>query len=303
MRPKKPTRIPKKYARRVSPDTARFVKRTMDRKQKRRKDQRKRKMRKIQMHWENVRTSAVRFTAISIVLVGMIIFGFILFSPIIQVREIKVTRLSPRLDIEEVQTVLSSLFNRHLFFLSSFEVAALLEENIADISAVNIGKEYSSTLHVSIELSPLVARLRIIEPDAQEGYSGTGATIDYLTDQGIYVSTISAKDTETLPEIRVVDWGVRPSPGTLLIMPTFIERINAAEIAFLRQFGFEVQRRTVYLRAQEFHLLLGNTELWFDLKSPLENQLERYRTFLREVEIEEVKEYIDLRVSDRVIYR
>ncbi|PIR53818.1 hypothetical protein COU75_04065 [Candidatus Peregrinibacteria bacterium CG10_big_fil_rev_8_21_14_0_10_42_8] len=300
---KKSSRIPKKYARRVTPDTARFVKRTMERKQKRRSDQRKRRLRKIQMHWENIQASAMRWMAVSIILLGMTVFGFLLFSPIIQVREIKVTRLSPRLDIEEVQSTLSSLFGRHLFFLSSFEVEQLLNESIADIERVKIGKEYASVLHVEIELQPLVARLRIVEPDDIDAPVGTGATVDYVTEEGIYVVTTAAKDTQTLPEIILVDWGVRPVPRTLLVSPTFIERINAAEIAFLRQFGQEVQRRTVYLRAQEFHLQISDRELWFDLKSPLEDQLERYRIFLREVGIEEAKDYVDLRVSNRVIYQ
>lgn len=260
-------------------------------------------MRKVQMWWENVRASAVRWVAAGIILLGLAVFGFMLFSPIIQVREINVTRLSPRLDIEEVQSALSSLFGRHLFFLSSFEVAELLDNQIPDISTIKIGKAYPSTLQVSIELSPLVAKLRIIEPDAVDEPTGTGATIDYLTENGMYVATTAAKDTDTLPEIMIVDWGVRPNPGTLLVLPSLIERINAVEIAFLRQFGQEVERRTVFLRAQEFHLRIAGRDLWFDLKSPLEHQLERYRIFLREVDPAEASQYIDLRVTDRIIYQ
>jgi len=300
---KKTSRIPKKFARKVTPDTKRFVKRKMDRKQKRKKDQWKRKVRKMQMYLENIRSSAAKWTAVTILLTGTVVFCFLLFSPIIQLREIKVTRLSPRLDIEEVQNTLSSLFGRHLFFLSSFEVTSLLEQSITDIETVSIGKEYSSVLHVRIALQPLVARLRIIEPDDIDMPLGTGSTIDYVTEEGVYVTTTAAKDTKVLPEILIVDWGVRPVPGSLLIIPAFIERMNAAEIAFLRQFGQEVERRTVFVRAQEFHLRIGDRDLWFDLKSPLEDQLERYRTFLREVDIAETKDYVDLRVTDRVIYQ
>jgi len=257
----------------------------------------------MNMHWDAVRASAFRWTVISVLLGGIGVFSFFLFSPVIQVREIKVERLSPRLDVEEVQNALSSLFGKHLFFLSSFEVTSLLENSIPDIQSVTIGKQYASTLNVRIALDPLTARLRIIDPDTNPDAVGTGTTIDFLTDQGIYIQTTAAKDTETLPEIQLVDWGVRPSPGTLLIQPAFIERINAAEIAFLRQFGKDVRRRTIFLRAQEFHLRIDNTELWFDLKSPLADQLERYRTFLRAVGTEETYKYIDLRISNRIIYQ
>ena len=234
-------------------------------------------------------------------LLGVTFLGFLLFSPIVQVREIQVTRESPRLDIEEVQATLTPVFGRHLFFLSSFEVVNLLEESIPDIGDVRVGKTYPSTLNVRIALHPLVARLHIVDPEASTG--GTGVTLDFLTDQGIYIATSSVDATEVLPDITLVDWGVRPEPGQLLIEPSFLERMNAAELTLLRQFGQEIEERIVYLRAQEFHLRVGGKELWFDLRTPLKDQIDRYRTFLREVPASEVRQYIDLRVEDRVVYQ
>ncbi|MBT4119605.1 MAG: hypothetical protein HOG89_03570 [Candidatus Peribacter sp.] len=299
---KKSRRLPKKYARRVSPDTKRYVKRRMDRKSQRRKEKWRRLRRRLEVIWGGFRDSAVRWTLVSLITLGVIAFGFLLFSPAIEVREITVSRLSPRLDIEEVQEALAPMFGRHLFFLSSFEIAGLLQDSIPDIDELSIGKTYPGVLHVKIALHPLVAKLNIEAPDSA-GSSGTGSSIDFLTSQGIYVATTAARDTETLPRISIVDWGVRPDPGTLLLQPTFFERMNAAELTLLRQFGQEVERRTVYLRAQEFHLLIEGKELWFDLRNPLEEQMERYRTFLKEIGFEEVKDYIDLRVADRVMYQ
>ena len=299
---KKSRRLPKKYARRVSPDTKRYVKRRMDRKKSRRKEKMRRAKRRLEVAWDGFRTSAVRWTLVSLITIGVIAFGFLLFSPAIEVREITVSRLSPRLDIEEVQDALAPMFGRHLFFLSSFEIAGLLRESIPDIDELSIGKTYPGELHVRIALHPLVARLNIEEPDSAGGM-GTGSTIDFLTAQGIYIATTSARDTETLPQFSIVDWGVRPDPGTLLIQPKFLERMKAAELTLLRQFGQEISRRTVYLRAQEFHLLIEGKELWFDLRNPLEQQMKRYRTFLREVGFEEVRDYIDLRVTDSVMYQ
>lgn len=273
----------------------------MERRKKHRKERFRRLARRVEVAWEGIRASAVRWTLAALIIIGTLTFGFLLFSPVIEVREVQVTRLSPRLDIEDVQHTLSPMFGRHLFFLSSFEVAGLLQDNIPDIDEVSIGKTYPGKLHVHISLRPLVARLRILEPDQQ--VVGTGATIDFLTDQGIYVATTAARDTATLPEIHIVDWGVRPEPGTKLVQPAFLERINAAELTLLRQFGQEISERTVFVRAQEFHLKIGRRELWFDLKSPLEDQLKRYRTFLREVNIDTVKDYIDLRIADRVVYQ
>jgi hypothetical protein len=274
----------------------------MERKSKRRKEKWRRLKRRLEVAWDGIRASAVRWTLGFLITIGVIAFGFLLFSSAIEVREITVSRLSPRLDIEEVQDALAPMFGRHLFFLSSFEIAGLLRDKIPDIDELSIGKTYPSILHVRIALHPLVARLNIEEPDSA-GSSGTGSNIDFLTAQGIYITTTSARDTETLTQFSIVDWGVRPDPGVLLIQPTFLERMKAAELTLLRQFGQEVSRRTVYLRAQEFHLLIEGKELWFDLRNPLEEQMERYRTFLREVGFEAVRDYIDLRIADRVMYQ
>ncbi len=273
----------------------------MDRKKQRRKEQFRRVRRRAEVAGKRIRESAVRWILVSTIIIGVLGFGFLLFSPMIQVREIQVVRLSPRLDIEDVQQTLAPIFGKHLFFLSAYDIAGLLRDSIPDIDEVRIGKTYPETLHVQISLRPLVARLRIVEPD-QQG-TGTGSGIDFLTDQGIYIATTAAQDTETLPEIRIVDWGVRPEPGTKLVQPIFLERMNAAELTLLRQFGQEVVERSVYVRAQEFHMRIATLDLWFDIKSPLEEQLERYRTFLREVGLDAVRDYIDLRIADRVVYQ
>ena len=276
----------------------------MDRKKRHAKEKRRRMLRRFEVARDTIKASALRYLLICMLIVFSVTFVFLLFSPIIQVREIQVERLSPRLDVEEVQEALAPMFGRHLFFLSSFELAGLLRDAIPDIDAVKIGKTYPSMLHVSIGLHPLVAKLQIVEPDAGDyAELGTGSTIDFLTDQGIYVATTAARDTETLPEIVIVDWGVRPEPGSMLLDTIMLERMNAAELTLLRQFGQEISRRTIYLRAQEFHLQTGKIALWFDLKSPLEEQLKRYRTFLREVNLDNVKQYIDLRIADRVVYQ
>lgn len=301
---KNPRRLPKKFSRRVSKDTKRYVARRMKKQKKHSRERWRRLWRRVQVLYTTWREQAIKIAAAVTILLGLAVFLFLVFSPAITVREIQVTRESPRLDIEEVQQALAPMFNKHLFFLSQFEVANLLRENIHDIASVSMDKIYPSTLHVSIALDPLTARLRIIDPEVDVySYVHSGATLDFLTDDGLYVVTLAAQDTEVLPEIYVVDWGVRPLPGAPLINPLFIERMSAAEITLLRQFGQEVTRRIVYVRAQEFHLQIGGISLWFDLKSPLEEQLQRYQTFLQEQSLDDVQEYIDLRVQGRVIYK
>lgn len=275
----------------------------MQRKSKVKRERLKRATRRLQANMRELRGSIVRWGLVLLVIVLAAALGLLLFSPIVQVREIQVKRLSPRLDIESVQQTLAPMFGKHLFFLSSFEITELLRDNISDIKEIHISKSFPSTLQVEIELDPLAARIYIADPDWKGGDIGSGATLDYLTEKGVYVHTASAQNAEALPLIILVDWGAKPQEGTVLLQPALLKRMEAAEIALFRQFGQETERRIVHLRAQEFHLRFGKIELWFDLKSPLEDQFQRYRTFLKAVNIADVKQYVDLRLSDRIVYK
>lgn len=230
----------------------------------------------------------------------------LLFSPILHLREIKVRRLNPRLDIEQVQQVLSPLFNRHLFFLVASEVRQILQENISDIDSIEVQKEYPSQLIVTIGLHPLIARLEIVDPDSEgvpEAGTGTGTGIDFITAEGVYVATVAQHEAEGLQTIRLVDWGVRPSPGTVLIPPEILTRLQETHEALRLQFGHAIKTQTVYLRAQEYHLLADGISLWFDMRSSMEQHLQRYRIFLQSVPRSEVRQYIDLRLTDRIAYQ
>lgn len=230
--------------------------------------------------------------------------GLLVFSPILQVREVRVQR-TPRLDVEEVQRVLSPTFGRHLAFLSPYEVSLLLRKEIPDVNTIEVSKEYPSTLIVRITLDTIIARLQIDDPEALEDRrANTGALAqDYLTDEGMYVTYPLVEEEEPLLHIRLVDWGVRPNPGTKLLSKEFLDRVRATEQALVTQFGQEVRARAVYLRAREYHITTDRFTLWFDIASSLEDQLQRYRIFLRTVGPGEALHYVDLRLSDRVVYK
>ena len=249
--------------------------------------------------------SFVRWGTVLLALLIILFVGLILFSPAMHIREITVVRLDPRLDIEEVQSVLIPFFDQHLFFLPASEVISLVEESVPDAQEVRIEKRYPSELAVHVGLHPLIARIKIRDPDVSEEdvLTHTGAYFDFLTEQGIYVSTVALQNAQALPMITFVDWGVRPLQGTKLIDPSFLQKMDAAEISLTQQFGKPVKSRTIFMRAQEFHIELEDYTLWFDVRTTIEDQLQRYRTFLQSVDLSTISEYIDLRLTDRVIYK
>lgn len=248
-----------------------------------------------------MKQSAIRWTLVAIIGVLLLALGLILFSPIVLVSGISVYRTEARLDIEQVQQDLAPLFGRHLFFLSISEVKDLLHHNLPDVKEIKVQKEYPSKVLVHVSLEPLVAKLKIISPDADN--SGTGTTVDYLTENGKYTATMSPGEVDTLPTIRVVDWATYPVPGAQIMTPDFLEGMTRAARALEVQFGHTIVERTVFLRARELHLKTDAYTLWMDMTVPLEDQLIRYRTFLQAIDPGEVQEYIDLRLSDRVIYK
>ena len=240
---------------------------------------------------------------LTFILLALIGFGwFLLFSQALHVRQIHMNQLSSRLDRSEVQTLLAPLFGRHIVFLSELEILSLLKESIPDIADVEIMKEYPSDLHVRMTLDPLTSQLRIVSPDFEDE-TATGATLDYLTNKGIYVQLAYEQDIEDVPEIYIVDWGVKPIPGTLLLTPYFLNHMRIAEEIIQKQFGYNVEKRSAFVRAQEFHLDIGQYTLWLDVKSSVEDQISRYKTLLSSVDPASITEYVDLRIAKRIVYK
>lgn len=243
-----------------------------------------------------------------LVVVG--VFGImytLLFSPFTQIQEIRVKRTDPRIDIEVVQVALAPLFGTHITLLQEQDVFDLLQSAVPDLSSVHISKHYPSYVSVQLELEPLVAQIHTLEEDGKESTpaEGTGAVLrGYITEKGTYAEyvTLQVKDHAALPHIAVTDWGVRPQPGTQLVRPAFLERLWKAEELLEEQFGQKTEQRILFLRAREFHLDVGPM-VWFDDRGALEEQLKRYQVFLQSVSLEQVQEYIDLRLSDRVVYK
>lgn len=263
----------------------------------------------------NWRRAIIQWSAITLVALVLLAGGIVAFSPIGQVEEIRVSRTDPRLDIEEVQQLLAPLFGSSLVTVSSREIRSLLEQRIVDIHGVTISKHYPSQLFVRVLLAPLVARSRVLAPGEENlPAQGSGASLTFITDRGTFaVVPQSFAGSSSLPLIDLVDWGIRPEPGSPILSQDFLERMQQSVDTLQTQFGQQVKRRVAFIRAQEFHLTVPRSlsndatvdkvSLWFDVRSPIEEQLLRYRMFLRSVGLTPVKEYVDLRLSDRVIYR
>lgn len=300
-------RLPRRFNRRVTSQTRSFVERRHSQQRKKNRERFRRLFqrfrRKFGRWWKFFR----HHVFIGITLLCIVLVVFLLWSPLLSVREIRIVRTSPRVDIEDVQNILSSFFGRRLFVLSPSAVRRLLHESISDIKTVTVGKKYPSTLVVRIEPEPLFVRVQIEDSDARflVFEQGTGAVMsDALTEKGLFISGDRIQEeAENLPLLHIVDWGARPQPGDRVLGEEFLHRIIEAEQSLTRSFGHKIKQRIVFLRAQEFHIQTDRHILWFDVRSSVGDHLQRYRIFLEEIGTDQAKEYIDLRLNDRVIYK
>ncbi len=251
------------------------------------------------------------FKAWAIIGIGTIVASILLallFSPFFNVRQIHIQRQDPRIDPAEVQETLAPLFRERLLLVTKNQIVSMLQAQYPDIDSIEIIKDYPSTLSVKVILEPVVARV-IIEDSSASELSQSGGLLEtnsfsYITRSGYFVeSPIKLSGSSPIPILRFTDWGIRPQNGTRTILPEFIERIFTARDTLRTEFGLVTLDIILYVRAQEFHIRTNKTTIWFDLKSPLPLQFQRFRQFLKTLSLDLAKSYIDVRIQDKIIFK
>ncbi len=312
---RKPRPLPQRFNRAVTPLTRRLVEKRHQMQRQYKHQRWKRALQRFERRLIAMRGILFRFAIVLIVGLAILLVCIALFSPILKVRVIRVARTDLRLDNELIQKSLASLFTRRMPVLSAEEIPPLLttvmpdihRSAVPDLTSVTITKVYPSTLQLRIQLKPLAYRLLIDAPDQQTPTpppaSGSGS--DFLTADGMYVVY---RNTQTgtgsgLPTIHIVDWGVRPNPWQPLLSGDMLTAMHEAGRALGTEFHQAVLSRTIFLRAREIHLKLAAYDVWFDLKSSIPEQIDRYRLFLKNVPAGTAKQYVDLRVRGKVVYR
>lgn len=305
---RKPRPLPERFNRPVTPQTRFFAQKRMHRSRDVAWKRWQRTAQRWQRQADSVRQFVVRFFLFAVPATIVIGIGFLLHSPILHIKEIRILLTDPRINAEEMQYGLSSFFGRHLFFLSLQEAEKQARATVPDVQDVTILKQYPSTLVVRLTLVPIIARLVIEDSKARTGSGSTetgSGLSDFLTADGMVVSYADAQvqSGSILTNVRIVDWGVRPTFGTQLLDPALLLAMHTAETLLREQFDRAVTVRTVFLRAREYHLQTSDHTVWFDLRTPVEDQLGRYRIFLEAEGHGAAQRYVDLRLVDKVVYQ
>lgn len=306
-----PSRLPRQLKRAVTPLALSYAKKQqrLSGKMRRRTSER---FSRFSRRWATTRTVIIaesrRWLIILSAACMLGLMGALLFSPVFNVKQIHVKRQDSRIDIDDVQRILSPLFTERLLFVTKGTVLSLLTSVYPDITDIAIKKLHPSTLSVSIFVDPIIAELRIVD----ESTASSGSTVPvknntlfhYVTKQGfIIVSPFRLIQQQPLPTIDVADWGIRPENRTKLTDDETLTAIFLARDTLRENFGLTPRSITLFLRAREFHLRTSSFTLMFDMTSSVQVQLGRFRELMKTVPLEQVKEYIDLRIADRVLYR
>lgn len=306
-----PRRLPKSLNRSTSPyslSIARKHARSPDRMARRKHERRLRFFKRCSKFASLVASELRAWLIIGIGTIVVAILLALLFSPFFDVRQITIQRQDPRIDLAEVQQLLSPLFRQRLILITRNQVASILKPQFPDIDTISIEKEYPSTLIISMTLEPVVARVLIDDSDTvpavQSGALVESGSYAYVTRSGLYVlSPIALASSTPIPLLHFTDWGIRPQNRSRIVASDFMEKIFVARDILRADFGLTTLDIVVYVRAQEFHIRTNKTTFWFDLKSTLPAQFQRLRQFLKNMTLDQAKQYIDLRIEDKIIFQ
>ena len=300
----RPHRLPRQFRRPVSRTSTSVASKSIhlqERRKRRRHEQFVRMKKRGQQLFTFIKAESYLWLFIALTVITCVTILALLISPYFNVREITVRRQDARIDPQEVQSLLSPLYREKLVLVTQAEVENLLTTSFPDITAVRIEKTYPSSLTVTLMLEPVVAAVRLVADE-----TGTGSTKQgqyaYLTRNGVFYRVPIPITTEKLETFDIVDWGQEPQDRMEILSPILLQRALLARDILKRDFGLETVRIRLFIRAREFHISTPKLALWFDLRSELPVQFDRFRAFLRTLSLAQAKEYIDLRITDAVVY-
>ncbi len=278
---------------------------------------------KLNRHWRRfsrharVPFKSVRLWCIGITsLVLLILVPYFLFSPAFVISSMRVSRQDRRTDVEEIQELLKPYFGKHILFVSPLQLTRTIQSEYSEVSSAKVRRNFPNELSITLYMDPIVAEVIIGEPDDTESNYKVDSEEEqeelsempyaYLTEQGVFLEypfPFPGKAGEERVKLHLVDWAVKPTHRQILLTPEALHEIINVKRILSQSFGHTIPSITLYLRAREFHVQTEETVLWFDLATPIVQQINRYRSFLSAISLDKVQEYIDLRLYDRVVYR
>lgn len=243
------------------------------------------------------------------------------FTGFFEIKKIEIKGNSDSVeDKNMVNEYLQKYLGKNIIMFSSMKHETTLEEKIPYIKNLNISRNWPDTLTATLETFPMIANLRVDQPD--------GSSQFYIVNELGFISTIGVSNEE-LPTIVMdvtgtdFDLSMHPEESGTgevtdsnsltvhqeLIPQEMLETILKTKSDFEGKFNLQLLEVYYLKRAKELHLL---TELefyvWIDMTQDIDLQLAKLKKGLTKLNIyEDNIEYIDLRVTgqngEKIIYK
>lgn len=256
-------------------------------------------MRELPHHVAPSSSSWTRFLSVIIFLVFVLLVGAVVyFSMSFQITTVVVQKNEADANIRynKIQKKLELEKGKNLFFLSSEFLEKSLRIDFKELKTITITKQYPSTLEVFAETYPIVAKWVYKKEGDPRQFFG------FVSENGYFLQ--KGDDNVFL----MFDMQLRkkeiPFYGMLMSSEQLSEIIAAK--ALLEEI---TQRKMVslsyYQNAQEIRFVdEKKVEYWMFLKQSLSDQAEKLRVMLEKENVyAKPLQYIDLRVSKKVIYK
>ena len=279
--------------------------------------------------------NAVYFTISLAILI--ILFVFLFFSSYFSVTNIEVVRKDFNINTAAIGNELNQYLGENIIFFQKSNIMNAIREKFPEFATVEVNKIFPHTIKVQLESYPIVANLRAyyILPKAETSVANTEdksmvkleeALQAAMTLEGGRPETTAKEelnpieqkcllsrigqaifDQEENLELLTISVGNLDQPiedREIVIPKEEMDYIFDSMRYFNNTFEMQITSAKYLPIAREIHFKTdSNIWIWLSLEKDYKNQIDKLKTIYETAELnkEEIK-YIDLRISEKVIY-
>jgi len=247
----------------------------------------------------------IRFIKIPFLLFLIAVSGVVLFaSPVFKVKAIETERTNIIIDPSEIEVALGEqAIGQNIFLINTGTLEKYLQDKFSEWKSIEIKRVFPSTLLVSIKnyevYSDITATIR-------EENKKTNTTTETTTTFKINeLGNITYDEMETKSPFKIIYADIldaSPALGDNLVKKEHIEKINDITEKLIEDYELAVKEVKYFKKGKEAHFDLFHFTLWFDLTQDVNSQFKKLSQALQLLNKNNL-EYIDLRISKRIIYK
>ena len=264
------------------------------------------------------------FIAITIL---FFIFFIFFISPYFQIQNIDIKRKNLSIDSSEIEIFLNKeILGKNIFTTSLYNTSQLMKEKFPQWESIILTKAYPQTIEVSVANYASFASINIEEAiiETEEKTQQEECQTNEENKPCIDVENSENKETtktttyiiNKLGNIAYPEIGVNPELiiqykeiitepviiGKNIIPYEEIQTIQTIIDTLLNDYNLAIKEIQYFRAGKEAHFNVYQFSLWFDLQQNTKEQFKKIDQAIANININTI-EYLDLRISNRIIYK